>query len=86
MQKGKVFIILFGLAVNTEFKYPKFFAMIPSGPDPKPSFTLGFFETAAAQNPKPTDRRAGRGRRRVRQQRLRGRAHQRGEVRLQGRL
>ena len=28
--------------------------MIPSGPDPKPSFTLGFFETAAAQNPKPT--------------------------------
>src|SRR5512145_1895446 len=33
MQKGKVFIILFGLAVNTEFKYPKFFAMIPSGPD-----------------------------------------------------
>ena len=54
MQKGKVFIILFGLAVNTEFKYPKFFAMIPSGPDPKPSFTAGFFETAAAQNPKPT--------------------------------
>ena len=53
MQKGKVFIILFGLAVNTEFKYPKFFAMIPSGPDPKPSFTLGFFDTAAAQNPKP---------------------------------
>ncbi len=54
MQKGKVFIILFGLAVNTEFKYPKFFAMIPSGPDPKPSFTAGFFETAAKQNPKPT--------------------------------
>ena len=48
-----MFIILFGLAVNTEFKYPKFFAMIPSGPDPKPSFTVGFFETAAAQNPKP---------------------------------
>src|SRR5205085_3941753 len=53
VQKGKVFIILFGLAVNTEFKYPKFFAMIPSGPDPKPSFTTGFFEVAAAQNPKP---------------------------------
>ncbi len=53
MQKGKVFIILFGLAVNTEFQYPKFFAMIPSGPDPKPSFTYGFFEAAAQQNPKP---------------------------------
>ena len=53
MQKGKVFIILFGLGVNTEFKYPKFFAMIPSGPDTKPAFTAGFFEVAAAQNPKP---------------------------------
>jgi branched-chain amino acid transport system substrate-binding protein len=53
MQRGKVFIILFGLAVNTEFKYPKFFAMIPSGPDPKPSFTSGFFDVAAAQSPKP---------------------------------
>ena len=51
--KGKVFIILFGLAVNTEFNYPKFFAMIPTGPNPKPSFTEGFFEVAAAQNPKP---------------------------------
>ncbi|MFL6972413.1 MAG: amino acid ABC transporter substrate-binding protein [Xanthobacteraceae bacterium] len=53
MQKGKVFIILFGLAVNSEFNYPKFFAMIPSGPDTKPAFTEGFFEVAAAQNPKP---------------------------------
>jgi branched-chain amino acid transport system substrate-binding protein len=53
MQKNKMIIILFGLGVNTEFKYDKFFAMIPSGPDPKPSFTTGFFEVAAAQNPKP---------------------------------
>ena len=27
--------------------------MIPTGPDTKPSFTEGFFEVAAAQNPKP---------------------------------
>ena len=53
MQKGKTFIILFGLGVNTEFNYPKFFAMIPSGPNTKPAFTEGFFEVAAAQNPKP---------------------------------
>jgi len=39
--------------VNTEFNYPKFFAMIPSGPNTKPAFTEGFFEVAAAQNPKP---------------------------------
>jgi branched-chain amino acid transport system substrate-binding protein len=53
IQKGKTFIILFGLGVNTEFNYPKFFAMIPSGPNTKPAFTEGFFEVAAAQNPKP---------------------------------
>src|SRR3954471_17171298 len=54
MQRGKVFIGLLGLGVNTEFKYPKYFVMIPSGPDPKPAFTKGFFEMAMAQNPKPT--------------------------------
>jgi branched-chain amino acid transport system substrate-binding protein len=53
MQKGKVFIGLFGLAVNSEFNYQKYFAMIPSGPETKPAFTKGFFEVAAQQNPKP---------------------------------
>src|SRR5215210_1416615 len=37
MQKGKTFISLFGLAVNSEFNYPKYFSMIPSGPNTKPS-------------------------------------------------
>src|ERR1700704_3557916 len=37
IQKNKLIIILFGLGVNTEFKYDKFFAMIPSGPNTKPS-------------------------------------------------
>src|SRR5262244_2990761 len=53
MQKGKTFIILFGLAVNSEFNYPKFFAMIPTGQDTKPSFTKGFFDVAVKQSPKP---------------------------------
>jgi branched-chain amino acid transport system substrate-binding protein len=53
MQKNKLFIGLLGLGVNTEFNYPRYFVMIPSGPDPKPSFTKGFFELAMAQNPKP---------------------------------
>jgi branched-chain amino acid transport system substrate-binding protein len=53
IQKGKVFIGLFGLAVNSEFNYPKYFAMIPSGPNTKPAFTDGFFQVAAAKNPKP---------------------------------
>ncbi len=54
MQKKKVFIGLLGLAVNTEFNYPNYFVMIPSGPNPKPAFTKGFFAAAMAQNPKPT--------------------------------
>jgi branched-chain amino acid transport system substrate-binding protein len=54
MQKGKTFISLFALDVNAEFKYDKYFSMLPTGPDTKPSFTIGFFETAMAQNPKPT--------------------------------
>ena len=54
MQKNKVFISLLALAVNQEFKYPNYFAMIPSGPDTKASFTEGFFQSAMAQTPKPT--------------------------------
>jgi branched-chain amino acid transport system substrate-binding protein len=54
MQRNKLFIGLLGLAVNSEFNYPNYFVMIPSGPDPKPSFTKGFFETAMQQDPKPT--------------------------------
>jgi branched-chain amino acid transport system substrate-binding protein len=53
IQRNKLFIGLLGLAVNTEFGYPNYFAMIPSGPDPKPAFTKGFFDTAMAQTPKP---------------------------------
>src|SRR5499433_3046392 len=53
IQKKKTFIGLLGLAVNTEFNYPNYFVMIPSGPDAKPAFTKGFFDIAMAQNPKP---------------------------------
>jgi branched-chain amino acid transport system substrate-binding protein len=53
MQKNRLFIGMLGLAVNREFDYPKYFAMIPSGPDPKPAFTKGFFDVAMAQDPKP---------------------------------
>jgi branched-chain amino acid transport system substrate-binding protein len=54
MQRKRLFIGLLGLGVNSEFNYPNYFVMIPSGPDPKPSFTKGFFDVALAQNPKPT--------------------------------
>jgi branched-chain amino acid transport system substrate-binding protein len=54
MQKNKTFISLFALDANGEFHYPRYFSMLPSGPTPKESFTEGFFQVAAAQNPKPT--------------------------------
>ncbi|HZC54554.1 MAG TPA: amino acid ABC transporter substrate-binding protein [Xanthobacteraceae bacterium] len=53
MQKNKTFIGLFALAANSEFHYPRYFSMLPSGPTPKESFTEGFFQVAAAQTPKP---------------------------------
>ncbi len=53
MPKGKVMIGLFALEVNSHFHYPNYFSMVPYGPDPKVSSAEGFFEVAAAQNPKP---------------------------------
>src|SRR5690242_20431721 len=54
MQHNRTFLSLFGLAVNSEFKYPKYFSFTPTGgPDPKQSFAAGFFALAMAQNPKP---------------------------------
>ncbi|HEX5998277.1 MAG TPA: amino acid ABC transporter substrate-binding protein [Hyphomicrobiaceae bacterium] len=53
MQHKKVFPALFGTGVNSEFNYDKYFAMIPTGPDPKPAFTKPFFDVAMAQSPKP---------------------------------
>ncbi len=54
MQKNKTFISLFALDANAEFKYPKYFSFIPTaGANPKQTLTEGFFQVAAAQNPKP---------------------------------
>jgi branched-chain amino acid transport system substrate-binding protein len=51
--RRKVFIGLFGTAVNSTFNYVNYFSMIANGPDPKPSFTKGFLDLAVRQNPKP---------------------------------
>ena len=41
---NRTFLALFGLAVNTEFNYPKYFALQPiGGPKPKEAFARGFF-------------------------------------------
>jgi branched-chain amino acid transport system substrate-binding protein len=53
IQKKKTFISLFALDVNSEFNYPNYFAVLPTGPKTKPSFTEGFFQIAMQQSPKP---------------------------------
>jgi branched-chain amino acid transport system substrate-binding protein len=53
IQKEKMLIGLFGVAVNAEFHYRKYFSMIPLGPEPKAAMSKGFFETAVTQTPKP---------------------------------
>src|SRR5215471_18057306 len=54
MQHNKMFVSLLGLAVNSEFNYPNYFSMVPTGGiNRKSSITKGFFDVAAAQNPKP---------------------------------
>ena len=54
IQRKKTFISLFALDVNAQFKYPKYFSVLPTGPKTKPSFTEGFFQVAMQQSPKPT--------------------------------
>ena len=53
MQHKKVFLSLFALAANDQFKYDRYFQMQPNGPDAKVEFSRGFFELAAALQPKP---------------------------------
>jgi branched-chain amino acid transport system substrate-binding protein len=53
MQKNRLFFGLFALAANAQFHYPRYFSMLPFGPDPVKTFAEGYFDLAAAQNPKP---------------------------------
>jgi branched-chain amino acid transport system substrate-binding protein len=53
IQKKRLFISLFGTGINDEFKYDKYFSMLPTGPTPKPTYSEGFFKVAMEQNPKP---------------------------------
>jgi branched-chain amino acid transport system substrate-binding protein len=53
MQKKMVYMGLFGTGVNDEFKYDRYFQILPNGPDGNRSFSLGFFETAITMEPKP---------------------------------
>jgi branched-chain amino acid transport system substrate-binding protein len=53
IQRKKLFLSLFGTGINDEFKYDRYFSMLPTGPTPRPTFTQHMFKVAMAQNPKP---------------------------------
>ncbi len=53
IQHNRLFFGLFALAANDQFHYPKYFSMLPFGPEPVKTFAAGYFDLAMAQNPKP---------------------------------
>src|SRR5205809_1596754 len=53
IERKRLFLSLFGTGINDEFRYDKYFSMLPTGPNPKPAFTRGFFAMAMAQSPAP---------------------------------
>src|SRR2546430_3073801 len=54
MQRNMAFMTLFGLNVNSKFKYDRYFQIMPAGADPSADWTRGYFEAAMALNPKPS--------------------------------
>src|SRR5256886_2560584 len=53
MQRKMTFMALFGTGVNDEFKYDRYFQILPNGPEGNRSFSLGFFNAAMAMDPPP---------------------------------
>jgi branched-chain amino acid transport system substrate-binding protein len=53
IERGRFFVGLMGLGVNSALAYPNYFATIPTGPDPNAALTEGFFALAAEQRPRP---------------------------------
>jgi branched-chain amino acid transport system substrate-binding protein len=53
MEKGMVLMSLFGTGVNDTVKYPRYFQILPNGPEGNASLSRGFFEAALKMSPKP---------------------------------
>ena len=53
MQNNKFTISLTAIGINDKFHYPKYFSMVSTGPEGVDVFSIGFFDLAAAQQPKP---------------------------------
>ncbi len=54
IQANKMTISILSIGINRHFNnYSRYFSMVPVGPEGVRSFSIGFFELAAAQKPKP---------------------------------
>jgi branched-chain amino acid transport system substrate-binding protein len=53
MENNKTTITILAIGVNRHFNYPRYFSMVPVGPEGVKALSKGFFELAAAQQPKP---------------------------------
>lgn len=53
MEHNMTTITMLAVAVNRHFQYSRYFDMIPVGPEGTKAFSRGFFDLAAAQEPKP---------------------------------
>lgn len=53
IERHQLVVSYFCLALNEQYHYPRYFSMVPFGPQPKISLSKGFFDVAAAQDPKP---------------------------------
>ncbi len=52
MRRNMVLMSLFGTDPNANFKYDRYFQIMPNGPDPSLGLVDGFFDIAAAMKPK----------------------------------
>lgn len=53
IQRKRLIMGMFALAVNEQFKYPGYFQIQPYGPNGKDALTRGFFDIAVKMDPKP---------------------------------
>jgi branched-chain amino acid transport system substrate-binding protein len=49
----KMTVSILAIGINRQYSYPKYFSMVPAGPEGVNAFSKGFFEMAAKQVPKP---------------------------------
>lgn len=53
MERQRLVMAMFALAVNEQFHYPRYFQTMAYGPDGKAAISKGFFDIAMGMDPKP---------------------------------